>query len=283
MLHSLTSPTWRVARTHLSVNLNKVATLRNTRPLGIPSVTRAARLCIDAGAYGITLHPRPDQRHIRPADVEDVAALLGSARTVAGVPIELNLEGNPFHNLAELAEKFRPTQCTLVPDSEDQPTSDHGWDLGPGSRDRERLRPIVARMRELGCRVSLFMDAVPQGIAAARDVGADRVELYTEPYAAAFARGQAEALLPAFRDSALAATEAGLGVNAGHDLNLDNLGPFLDAVPHVLEVSIGHALVADALELGLSETVRRYVAICHAHGDAPGEARARTQPAGGPP
>jgi pyridoxine 5-phosphate synthase len=248
--------------TRLSVNLNKVATLRNTRAVGIPSVTRAARLCLDAGAYGITLHPRPDQHHIRPGDVDDIASLLASA-PYRGV--ELNLEGNPFHGLLEHVEKHRPSQCTLVPDDEAQATSDHGWDL---ARDGERLRPIIARMRQRGSRVSLFMDPVPDAMAAARDVGADRVELYTEPFASAFARGEASGVLPAFRDAAIAASRAGLGVNAGHDLNLDNLGPFLDAVPGVLEVSIGHALVADALELGLGETVRRYLAICAAHGEA---------------
>jgi pyridoxine 5-phosphate synthase len=247
--------------TRLSVNLNKVATLRNTRTIGIPSVTRAARLCIDAGAHGITLHPRPDQRHIRPGDVDEVASLLKSLTD--NPRLELNLEGNPFHGLAELAEKVRPAQCTLVPDSEEQATSDHGWDL---PRDGDRLQPVIARLRSLGCRVSLFMDAVPAAIGRAREIGADRVELYTEPYASSFLRGQGAGALPAFRDAAVAAATAGLGVNAGHDLNLDNLGPFLDAVPGVLEVSIGHALIADALELGLTQTVLRYLSICQEHG-----------------
>ena len=242
--------------TKLSANLNKVATLRNTRSVGIPSVARAARICIDAGVHGITLHPRPDERHIRPADVAEIAALVAEH---AGAGLELNLEGNPFHGLLDHVERHRPTQATLVPDDEAQSTSDHGWDL---ARDGERLKPIVARLRAQGVRVSLFMDPVPGAMAAARDVGADRVELYTESYAAAHARGQAAGVLGAFRDSARAAAAAGLGVNAGHDLNLDNLGPFLSAVPGVLEVSIGHALVADALELGLAETVRRYRAIC---------------------
>jgi pyridoxine 5-phosphate synthase len=239
--------------TKLSVNLNKVATLRNTRAIGIPSVTRFARIALDAGAHGITLHPRPDERHIRPHDVTDIAEVLKAYPAV-----ELNIEGNPFQGLVEHAERVRPAQCTLVPDDVAQSTSDHGWDL---SKDGERLKPVVARLRALGCRVSLFMDAVPSAIARAKDVGADRVELYTEPYAAAFARGAHAEVVPAFRDSALAATAAGLGVNAGHDLNLDNLAPFLAAVPGVLEVSIGHALVADALELGMAETVRRYLAI----------------------
>ena len=242
----------------LSVNLNKVATLRNTRAVGVPSVTRAARLCLDAGAHGITLHPRPDQRHIRPADVDDIAALL------KGYPgAELNLEGNPFHGLLALADKHRPTQCTLVPDEESQATSDHGWDL---SRDADRLRPVVERLRALGCRVSLFMDPAPAAMAAAKDLGADRVELYTESFASAFARGETARVVASFHDAAVAAAGVGLGVNAGHDLNLDNLGPFLGAVPGVLEVSIGHALIADALELGLSQTVARYQAICERNG-----------------
>lgn len=240
--------------TRLSVNLNKVATLRNTRAVGIPSVTHAARICLDAGARGITLHPRPDQRHVRPADVDEVAALL---RQRAGM--ELNLEGNPFHGLLDYAEKHRPAQCTLVPDEESQATSDHGWDL---ARDGDRLRPVVARMRELGCRVSLFMDPVPAAMAGVKAVGADRVELYTETYASAFARGEAQALLPAFAESAAAARRAGLGINAGHDLNLENLPAFVAAVPGVDEVSIGHALIADALEFGLAETVRKYLRAC---------------------
>jgi pyridoxine 5-phosphate synthase len=239
--------------TKLSVNVNKVATLRNTRNTGAPDVVRCARICMDAGAHGITVHPRPDQRHIRPRDVEDIAALL---RQYPGA--ELNIEGNPFHGLTEYAERLRPSQCTLVPDVASQATSDHGWDLVV---DAARLRPIVARMRALGCRVSLFLDASAEGMARALDTGADRVELYTEPFAAAFVQGRAESALPAFREAALAAQALGLGVNAGHDLNLYNLGMLLAEVTGVLEVSIGHALIADALEYGLAETVRRYLTI----------------------
>jgi pyridoxine 5-phosphate synthase len=239
--------------TKLSVNLNKVATLRNTRDVGVPSVTHFARICLEAGADGITLHPRPDQRHIRPRDVGHVAALL------LGYPdAELNIEGNPFHGLVEYVEAERPAQCTLVPDSEDQATSDHGWDL---ARHGDRLRPILVHLRTLGVRTSLFMDADPALVAHAKDVGADRVELYTEPYAAAFAKGAHAAALTACAETARAAIAAGLGVNAGHDLNLANLGPFLAGVQGVLEVSIGHALVADALELGMAETVRRYARV----------------------
>ena len=245
--------------TKLSVNLNKVATLRNTRSIGIPSVTRAATIALAAGAHGITIHPRPDERHIRPHDVDDLAALLAAYSHA-----ELNIEGNPFEGLVEHCERVRPTQATLVPDASSQATSDHGWDL---AADAGRLRPVVARLRAIGCRVSLFMDAVPATMAAARDVGADRVELYTGQAEAAVAStgggGGAEraAATAPFSGSAGGAVRAGLGVNAGHDLNLDNLGPFLAGVPGVLEVSIGHALIADALEFGLGETVRRYVGI----------------------
>lgn len=237
--------------TKLSVNVNKVATLRNTRSIGVPSVTRSARLCLDAGAHGITVHPRPDERHIRPHDVHEIAALLREYPNA-----ELNIEGNPFHGLLEYAEKYRPAQCTLVPDAEAQATSDHGWDL---AKDGARLDPIVARLRALGCRVSVFMDADAQSMQRARDLGADRVELYTEPYAASFARGEAAAVVGRFREAAVAARDVGLGVNAGHDLNLANVSPFLSALGDVDEVSIGHALIADALELGLPATVRKYL------------------------
>jgi pyridoxine 5-phosphate synthase len=241
--------------TKLSVNLNKVATLRNTRDVGVPSVTHFARICLESGADGITLHPRPDQRHIRPRDVGHVAALL-----LGYSEAELNIEGNPFHGLVEYVEAERPAQCTLVPDSEHQATSDHGWDL---AKHGERLGPLLVHLRSLGVRTSLFMDADPDLVLRAKEVGADRIELYTEPYAAAFARGDHAAELAACAETARAAIAAGLGVNAGHDLNLANLGPFLEGVPGVLEVSIGHALVAYALELGMAETVRRYAMIAH--------------------
>lgn len=240
-------------RCALSVNLNKVATVRNTRHLGIPSLTRAATLCLQAGAAGITVHPRPDERHIRAHDVHDLSALL------QGWPDrEYNIEGNPLHNLLGFVEAVRPAQATFVPDAEGQFTSDHGWQF---PQDLERLAPLVAQAKAAGARVSLFMDPVPEHMAWARQVGADRVELYTEPYAAAFARGQAAEELPRYRDAAVAAQAVGLGVNAGHDLNLDNLGPFLRAVPGVAEVSIGHALLADALELGYGGAVQAYLAV----------------------
>jgi pyridoxine 5-phosphate synthase len=240
--------------TKLSVNVNKVATLRNTRPqLNVPSVVHCAQLCLAAGAHGITVHPRPDQRHIRPHDVDDVARLLTSYPG-----IELNIEGNPFIDFEPFVARVRPAQATLVPDSPTAFTSDHGFDL---AKDGDRLRPVIARLQSYGARVSLFMDPVPDAMARARDVGADRVELYTEPYAAAFAKGDASAAAP-YAATAKRALELGLEVNAGHDLSLANLAPFLAAVPGVAEVSIGHALIADALELGLAETVRRYLRAC---------------------
>jgi pyridoxine 5-phosphate synthase len=235
----------------LSVNVNKVATLRNTRHLGIPSLTRAATQCLQAGAHGITVHPRPDERHIRAADVTELAELLK-----AWPGREYNIEGNPFHNLMGFVHSVRPSQVTFVPDSEGQFTSDHGWQF---PQDAERLAPLVAEAKALGARVSLFMDAEPSQMAAARAVGADRVELYTEPYAAAWGTPAQAAQLERFRAAAQAALDCGLGVNAGHDLNRDNLTAFLRGVPGVSEVSIGHALMADALELGYTATVADYL------------------------
>ena len=237
-------------RTALSVNVNKVALLRNTRHLGIPSVTRAARICLEAGAQGITIHPRPDQRHIRSEDVYELQALM-----TQWPQAEFNIEGNPTQNLMDFIRDTRPHQATFVPDSEDQFTSDHGWNF---PQDAERLKPLIAECRQLGVRVSLFMDPVPAQMAAARAVGADRVELYTEPYAAAWGTADQEAQLQAYAAAAQAALDAGLGINAGHDLSRDNLAAFVARVPGLLEVSIGHALIADALELGYAETVRAY-------------------------
>jgi pyridoxine 5-phosphate synthase len=238
--------------TALSVNLNKVALVRNTRHLGIPSVTRAATLCLEAGAAGITVHPRPDARHIRTDDVHDLATLLK-----AWPDREFNIEGNPFHNLMDFVRQVRPHQVTFVPDSEGQFTSDHGWTF---PQDAERLKPLIAEAKALGVRVSLFMDPMPEAMAAAKAVGADRVELYTETYASAYGTPQQAEVLSAFQATAEAALQAGLGINAGHDLNRDNLRTFLTTVPGVQEVSIGHALIADALELGYTETVRAYIA-----------------------
>jgi pyridoxine 5-phosphate synthase len=238
--------------TRLSVNLNKVALLRNARALGIPSVTRAASIALDAGAHGITIHPRPDERHIRTADVHDLAALL---KRHPGV--EYNIEGNPFENALDLVREVRPHQFTLVPDDPGQSTSDHGWDL---ARDGERLRPLIKEVKALGVRVSLFMDPLPEAILRAADIGADRIELYTEPYAAHFGSKREDEVLAQYCVAARAAQSAGLGINAGHDLNRANLPRFIAEVPGMLEVSIGHALIADALEIGLAATVREYLA-----------------------
>jgi pyridoxine 5-phosphate synthase len=236
--------------TALSVNVNKVALLRNTRHLGIPSVVRAATLALEAGADGITVHPRPDERHIRAHDVHDLAALM-----TQWPQAEYNLEGNPFHNLMGFVRAVRPHQATFVPDSEGQFTSDHGWDL---AAEGAWLRPLIDECHALGVRVSLFMDPLPEAMASARRVGADRVELYTEPYAAAYGKAGQATQLERFAAAARAAQATGLGVNAGHDLNRDNLEVFLREVPGVLEVSIGHALIADALELGMAGAVRDY-------------------------
>jgi len=237
-------------RTSLSVNLNKVALVRNTRHLGIPSVTRAATLCLQAGAQGITVHPRPDERHIRTGDVHELSALL---KQWPGR--EFNLEGNPLHNLMDFVRALRPDQVTFVPDGEGQFTSDHGWRF---PQDAEVLRPFIAEAKALGVRVSLFMDPAPEAMAAVRAIGADRVELYTEPYAKNWGTDQQAAQLERFATAARAAHAAGLGVNAGHDLNRDNLTTFLRQVSGVSEVSIGHALIADALELGYGVTVQDY-------------------------
>jgi len=247
------------AMTRLSVNLNKIAVLRNSRGGARPDIAQAARTVIAAGAHGLTLHPRPDLRHVRPDDVRALAALVGGA-------VEYNLEGNPFApprgsypGFVPLVREVRPDQATLVPDGDDQITSDHGFDL---ARDCARLAPLVAELRGCGARVSVFVDAGSTGgFEAARAIGVARVEIYTGPYAAAFARGDASVELAACAATARAALAAGLEVNAGHDLDLHNLGPFLRAVPGVAEVSIGHALIDDALYAGLAPTVASYLQV----------------------
>jgi pyridoxine 5-phosphate synthase len=246
--------------TALSVNLNKVALLRNTRALGIPSVTRAATLALEAGAQGITVHPRPDERHIRPNDVVELAELMQSWPQA-----EYNIEGNPHHNLMDvvrgLKQKNLPVhQCTFVPDGVSQSTSDHGWSL---PQDMDKLRPLIAEMRDLGVRVSLFMDPLPQAMACVRELGVQRVELYTEAYARAHGSADQTRVLAQYNAAAEAALREGLQLNAGHDLNQHNLTEFLQTVPGVLEVSIGHALIADALEFGMQETVRGYLRCIH--------------------
>ena len=242
--------------TALSVNLNKIAVLRNSRGGGEPDVVRAGIACLDAGAHGLTVHPRPDARHIRADDVHALAALC-HARGV-----EFNIEGNPFASprpgypgLLALCAAARPAQVTLVPDSDGQLTSDHGFDF---VRDGDGLRPLVAAFKGLGARVSVFVDVGDAEVARAATCGADRVELYTGPYAQAFAAGDADAALAAAADTARHAQAAGLAVNAGHDLSQANLGAFLRAVPDVREVSIGHALIGEALYAGLDATVRAY-------------------------
>ena len=238
-------------RCALSVNVNKVALLRNTRHLGIPSVTRAAELCLQAGAQGVTVHPRPDARHIRTDDVRDLAALMKQWPQA-----EYNIEGNPTQNLMDFVREFRPHQVTFVPDGEDQFTSDHGWSL---PADSERLRPLIEECHQLGVRVSLFMDPLPEAMRLVAELGAERIELYTETFASAFGTEREAEVTAGFAATAQAALAAGLGINAGHDLNQPNLTAFLRAVPGVQEVSIGHALIADALELGYAETVRGYL------------------------
>jgi pyridoxine 5-phosphate synthase len=245
-----------MSMTRLSVNLNKVALLRNSRNVGIPSVKRAALRCIEAVAQGITVHPRPNQRHIRPADVYELAELLTNHEGV-----ELNIEGNPFPEFIQTIRKVRPAQCTLVPDNPDAVTSDHGWDLVEAA---SRLRPIISELRELGIRVILFMDADSTRWQQAREQGAERVEVYTQPYAEAFARHDLESIFAKYAGAAAAAQSAGLGVNAGHDLNLRNLGQFC-RIPGILEVSIGHALVADALEMGFHNAVKAYLHVLAAN------------------
>lgn len=240
--------------TKLSVNLNKIALLRNQRDIGIPSVVESAKTVIAAGANGITVHPRPDERHIRYSDVYE---LKDKVSCFGGV--EYNIEGNPFTGrYMELVKAVRPDQATLVPDDPNQNTSDHGWDIASNI---ERLKPIVEELKLLDIRVSLFMDAA-DGIEEAAKTLTDRVELYTEPYATAFRTGkELDQTLQRFATAASAAQDAGLGINAGHDLNLENLGTFLGAVDEVLEVSIGHALIAEALEMGLYNTVKEYLEI----------------------
>ena len=240
--------------TKLSVNVNLVAQIRNRRNLAtpVPSVMRAAQICLQAGAAGVTVHPRPDERHIRAHDVFDLAGLMK-----VWPDREYNIEGNPLQNLMRFVREVRPHQCTFVPDSESQPTSDHGWNL---TQHADLLRPLIAEAHALGVRVSLFMDADPAQMPLAKAIGADRIELYTEPYARAWGTvGQAEQL-KRFALAAEAAIDIGLGVNAGHDLNRDNLAAFVREVPGVEEVSIGHALMSDALELGYAATVKAYLA-----------------------
>jgi len=247
--------------TALSINLNKIAVLRNSRGGNAPDPVRAAKVCIAAGCAGITVHPRPDARHIRHADVL-------ALRDVCRGQVEFNIEGNPFAppragypGLLALVEATRPEQVTLVPDGDGQLTSDHGFEP---ARDAAQLQPLVTRLRETGCRVSVFVDVGAQSLTALRDIGVARVELYTGPYAADHANGAGAASALLFAATAQRAQAAGLEVNAGHDLSQENLGDFLATVPGVREVSIGHALIDEALYAGLEVTVQRYLAIIRA-------------------
>ena len=237
--------------TKLSVNLNKIALLRNQRNIGIPDVIESAKTIIKAGAHGVTVHPRPDERHIKYEDARQLREML---------TVEFNIEGNPFTGkLMELLNELKPDQATLVPDEPGANTSDHGWNL---QQNEKRLKPVVSELKDLGIRVSLFMDTDTEGIRIAKSIGADRIELYTEPYARVFQTSEnLEHTLELFVTAARFANEIGLGLNAGHDLNLKNLGKFCSTVPGILEVSIGHALIADALEMGLDNTVKEYLKV----------------------
>lgn len=232
--------------TKLSVNINKIATLRNARGGNNPDVLKVAADCESFGAQGITVHPRPDERHIR---YDDVLSLKGLIRT------ELNIEGNPIDRFVDLVLSVRPTQVTLVPDGYEQITSNHGWDT---VTHRDYLTDIVRTFKEAGIRTSIFIDPVTAAVEAAAATGADRVELYTEPYAAAYAADRERAIEP-YVVCATAARQCGLGLNAGHDLSLVNLAYYHSRIPWTDEVSIGHALICDALYLGLAETIRRYL------------------------
>ena len=246
--------------TLLSVNLNKIAVLRNSRGGNEPDILRAAQTCIESGCGGITVHPRPDQRHVKPEDVRALAAMLRHR-------VEYNIEGNPFAlargsypGLIELAREVKPTQVTLVPDSDSQITSDHGFD--PLQQDDvDKLQPQVKALREIGCRVSVFVDAGAGGFERFAAIGVQRIEIYTGPYAQAFAEGDARDALALCAETARRAQQAGLAVNAGHDLSQANLGAFHVAIPGLAEVSIGHALIGEALYEGLATTVKNYLQI----------------------
>ena len=234
----------------LSVNVNKIATLRNARGGNLPNVVQAAQTCIEAGCHGITVHPRPDERHIRYQDVYDLQAML------TGQDVDFNIEGYPSPELLDLVCEVRPTQCTLVPDAPDVLTSDQGWNL---QADVEWVRLVLERLHGNGVRTSLFLDPDTDQVRRAKDIGTDRIELYTERYARLFSTPERDEVFEEYRQAALAAQEVGLNLNAGHDLNLDNLSHFTEKVPGLLEVSIGHALICDALYMGLRPAVRAYL------------------------
>lgn len=240
--------------TALSVNLNKIALLRNSRGRNYPCVTDFAERFIELGVNGITIHPRPDERHIKRQDAYELAALLADDKD-----IELNIEGFPNDAFLQLVEEIRPDQCTLVPDAEDQLTSDHGWDF---PRQGEMVEKVVAQINDWGVRSAVFLDPDIQQVELAAVSGAQRIELYTEGYANAWGTAGAGNTFAQYREAALRAQALGLGVNAGHDLDLHNLADFL-TIPGILEVSIGHALTVECLESGMGDVIRRYLDICH--------------------
>jgi pyridoxine 5-phosphate synthase len=240
------------AMARLSVNLNKIALLRNSRRTGVPDLLRFGRLALEAGAQGLTVHPRPDERHIRGSDVPLLAELMGPFRP----KMEFNIEGYPDDRLMAILRETRPEQATLVPDAPEAFTSEEGWKLD--NAQAALAVPMIAAMKALGCRVILFIDPDPDVIGRARASGADGVEIYTGAYAAAFREGEYSAILEAIAATAARARDAGLVVNAGHDLNLQNIPPLMQAVPFLAEASIGHELAADALEMGFAATVTAY-------------------------
>lgn len=240
--------------TDLSINLNRVALLRNSRPGSLPSIAHAAHVCIDAGANGITVHPRPDERHIRRTDVDVLSELINDHNKGGGDTVEFNIEGYPSPEFLEMVIGIAPHQCTLVPDLPDQATSDHGWDV---KASEAVLRASIARLSDNGIRVSMFVDPDDDVIKATREIGADRIELYTEPYAVAFHTPDADDSIKRYTECTALATSIGLGVNAGHDLNLANL-PRFAKIPGLLECSIGHAVACDSIFVGLKEAVRLY-------------------------
>jgi len=239
----------------LSANVNAIAELRNRRNLPWPSVVGLSRIALSAGAAGITVHPRPDERHIRPSDVIEIAEMIAAQFPDR----EFNIEGNPDARFVELVERIRPDQVTLVPDDIRQATSDHGWDI---AHHREFLAGIIARLKGGGMRVSVFVDPEPESAAQARAVGADRIEIFTGPYGGAYETEIQQRELARVVATGRAAAAEGVGLNAGHDLTLDNLPPLIAALPNLLEVSIGHCLTADALIYGMVGAVTRYLEIC---------------------
>jgi pyridoxine 5-phosphate synthase len=245
-------PRYSVRMARLSVNLNKIALLRNSRRTGVPDLCHFARLALQAGAQGLTVHPRPDERHIRAADVPALAAVMRPWQPA----MEFNIEGYPDGRLMAILSSTRPEQVTLVPDAPGAFTSEEGWKLDPA--EAALVTPAIAAMKALGCRVILFIDPDPDAVGRVRTAGADGVEIYTGAYAAAFRNGGHEPILVRIAATASAARAAGLVVNAGHDLNLHNIPPLMQAVPSLAEASIGHELTADALEAGFTTTVAAY-------------------------